>query len=161
MTKHYNPTLADTAAKRLSSKNGQFLGDEVLGPYACIDISKPDTEVIGSVAPTTTGAGTVVVTPSGKDTFLSSILLSYVKNVACDIATGSITVTCNIDGTSRTIASSAVLTLTAERDTVQVIFNEPIKLDRGATMSVSGTFTAGALSRSVQAFGFFVETTTS
>ena len=134
---------------RLSLSEGfpQVLGGTVL---PVIDMSpafhrKPFT--INS-NPVTTGAATIYTTVAGEEVYITGVQLSFVQNVTASTPTGQISVTAVIDGTTVPLASVAVLTLTAMTQSTYVQFANPIKVDVATAIILTGTFAAGAMSRS-------------
>lgn len=155
--KHYNPTLSETALKKFKSKTGDMLPafvDDKITPTVEI---VPDSENIASNS--TAATGTLSATPNitNKDLKITGIVASFSKNAACDVASGALDIRATIDGTVRNIARFAVLTLTAERDTLAISFVPALRIDRGTTIDFSGAFTAGAMARTISAFGYPVE----
>lgn len=157
--KHYNPSISEDAARIFNSKQGDFLSDEVTGPIANIQI-KPRIRVLAVASNTSSGSGTIYTTPADKDTYITGVIFSFVKNAACDTALGVAAVQTTIDNLSgRHLASLAMDTLTAERDTVSVRFDD-LKIDRNVVVQFSSkTFTAGTMLRVCTIFGYTVETT--
>jgi len=86
------------------------------------------------------------------------VLLSYSKDVTCDMSTGRVTVTCVIDGITTIIAVMSVLTLTAEHDTIVVHFKNPLRIDKNTNIKIgSVTYTAGLMSRTAVIMGYIDE----
>lgn len=158
MVKHYNNSISEDAARILNSKQGQFLGDDVQGPVAVIHIERY-ANIVRDVNSTSTGSITAYITPADKDFYLTSLCLSYSKNVTCDVATGRVPINVLVEGASRAVCAIACLTLTAESNVIFVEFKRPIKVDRNTSITCGATFTAGAMSRSIQLTGYTVETT--
>lgn len=107
-----------------------------------------------SVAQTTTGTFTIFTANADRDIFLTGVTLSYVKGATCDIGTGSIDMTATVKGVATNLLSLAVLTLTAQSDSMTLSFPTPIQVDRNTAVTVTGTFTAGALSRTACVHGY-------
>ena len=133
---------------RLSISEGfpQVLGGTVL---PVIDMSpvfhrKPFTV---NANPVSTGAVTIYTTVAGEDVYISGIQLGFVQNVTSSAATGQISVTAVIDGTTVPLVSIPVLTLTAMSENTYVQFANPIKVDVATAIVLTGTFAAGAMSR--------------
>lgn len=100
---------------------------------------------------------TMPSTTKGQEIYLTSLMLSYVKDVTCDVGTGAIVITGTTDqaGISVSLLRSSILTLTAERDTVVLTFPYPLKLKSGTDLTVTGkNFTAGSLRADATACGF-------
>lgn len=107
---------------------------------------------------TTAGSTTLVTAENSKDIFITGISVHIVKDAVCDAATGNVSFTLNIDGAARTIISLGLITLTAQQISREVIFENPIKIDRGSSITYSSTtFTAGVCLRSYQIYGYYVD----
>lgn len=156
MVKHYNTSISEDAARILNSKQGQFLGDDVTGPVAVIDIS-PYANVVRNILGTSTGTGTLYTTPTDKDFYLTSVQISVQANAACDSTFAVIR--CTIEGIIRNVIGIAKLTLTATSEAVSITFTTPVKIDRGTAIQTNNTFTAGSQTISAQITGYTVETT--
>ena len=96
---------------------------------------------------------------AGSEILLDYITFSFAKDATCDVATGSlpIAITPDSSGVSTACGGAAVLTLTADSQTFTIVFPKPIKLKPGTTITSTGTFTVGAMSRRMSA-GMFVRT---
>ena len=57
------------------------------------------------------------------------------------------TLTATIGGAVNGIIGIAVITTTAQYGTVNIVFHNPVKVDRASNINLSGTFAAGVLSR--------------
>jgi len=84
---------------------------------------------------------------TGRDVYVTAATLGYVKNVTCDIATGIISIIYVQNGASRALLSLPVLTLTADNGNITCSFPHPIKIDRNTSITMNGTFSAGAMIR--------------
>jgi hypothetical protein len=114
--------------------------------------------ILGSTNKTSTGAGTIFTTDAQRETYITSIKYSYVKSATCDVATGAVaTLTCVIDGVSKSLLSLVGLTLTAEKDTVVLNFTYPLKIDKNSIVAFgSESFTAGTLMRYCSILGYVI-----
>jgi len=138
---------------------GDQLSDEIQGPMAVIPIV-PASKFIFSTTKTTTGSSTMVTTAADKDTYITAVQLSYSKDVACDVAIGSVFVSCVVDGVTKGIIALAILTLTAESDSAAIAFQVPIKVDRNTSIIIgTNTYTAGLMSRCAVIHGYTEEVT--
>lgn len=157
--KHNNPSFAEWFSRIFNLKTSDQPSNDVL-PYITpvVEIDSP-VNFVWSGAPATTGTLTIFTTPSEKDTYITEAQLSFSKNAACDIATGHITIQAVLSGVTKDILRTAVLTLTAERDSVTASFDPPIKVDRARNVQVTGSFTAGACIRTAVVMGYTVEVT--
>lgn len=122
-------------------------------------ISNPISEtVIKSGSSSTTGGFTIYTTPSNKDFYLTSIQFHVIKDVVCNMATGSVTVLGVKEGrTAEALSRLGVITLTAQDDVVAVAFPNPIKLDRDSTISSTVSYAAGVMVRTVVLSGLLVD----
>jgi len=84
---------------------------------------------------------------TGKYVYLRSLSLTLAKDATCDVATGLFSITSTIEGVSKSLGSIAMLTLTAQSETQQFVYNPPIRIDKGASVTGTNSFTAGAMLR--------------
>lgn len=154
---HYNPSISEDTHRILNLKSGDN-NNEVADYIQPIIKIEPRCNISEGTGRTVSGTATMFTTPASKDFYLTGLLISYIKDAACDIATGAIAVTVNIDGTSKTIARLSVLTLTAQSQVVYIPFVKPLKVDKSASISMTGTFAAGNLQRDWTIHGYTVET---
>lgn len=107
-------------------------------------------------------SGSVVATlPNPGDrgeVYLTSISLGMIKDVACDIATGTVRadVVPAKYGVSKTLLSIPVITLTAQNNFITLSLPYPLKIKSGTNVTISGSYTAGVMSRTVSGTGFIV-----
>ena len=115
--------------------------------------------VIRDLTRTTSGAGTIYTTPADREFYLVGYTLSYIKDAACDSATGSqVYIVVYQDGAIRSIGTLAGITLTAQTANITQSFFQPIKVDKNSTILLSGnTFAAGNLIKSASIFGYVVD----
>lgn len=108
----------------------------------------------------TGGTGTNLTTipnPSDRaEIWLTSITASYIKDAACDVATGplSVLITPFESQVSTAIINFAVITLTAQQDSICLMLPYPIRLKPNTPLGFTGTFGAGVLQRRISATGF-------
>ena len=96
--------------------------------------------------------------PITKKTFITGIYAAFSKNAACDVASGTLNVTLTPKGkASSTVLYFPVITLTQERDNIFIQFKNPIEIEPATSMSMTGTFAAGELSRGIAVFGYQIE----
>lgn len=157
--KHYNPSLSEASKKLFASKAGDMLPnfvDDKITPT--VELRLP-VQLLGSNTLTTTGTIGATAVVTGRDQIITGICVGFVKNAACDVASGSLIVQATIGGAIRNLIQIPVLTLTAERDLVYVDFDD-LKIDTGSQINLTGTFTAGSMVRSISVYGYFAETAT-
>jgi hypothetical protein len=112
------------------------------------------SNVAANNATTATGTSAIFTTPVSHDFYLQTVSFSYTKDAANDTASGQLTVSCVINGKTILIATHAILTLTAQSNTIFCHFDN-LKLDRNSNVSIAGnTFTVGNLSRSASITGY-------
>jgi len=78
--------------------------------------------------------------------YIVSVNFSMSKNATCDVSSGSIGIMGYVSKQVM-LCGLAVLTLTAERDSISVTFAHPVRLDRNTAVTMTGSFTAGSLIR--------------
>lgn len=104
-----------------------------------------------------TVSGTSVVQPDvTKDFYLTSVSASYVKDAACDSATGAYSIGMTYSGAYQYVMHLPITTLTAQSGSVFLSFPYPIKLDRGGSIAITGTFAAGTCTRYLGVTGFYL-----
>jgi len=152
--KHNNPTISENQRRALNLKSGDFASNEV-GEVIMQTI--PITSIVNVVADrnsTTTGTGTIYLTPSDKDFYLTAIHFNVVQNAACDSDNSFLTI--SVNGTIRYIVlgtnAGVVNNVVAD-----IPFNPPVKLDRGFSMQLAGNFTAGLHRKTATIFGYTEE----
>lgn len=134
--------------------------DSIPNPVPVVNVNPKDYElnnVLGSVTSGTSGTLTIFTANATKTTVVTGLQFSFVKNAACDMATGSIFVALSVGGASKVAASLAVLTLTAQENAIAIVFKHPIIVDKGAVANISGSFAAGACIRTATIHGYEVE----
>ena len=117
------------------------------------------TDLIKSATRTTTGSGTVHSTHAVAETYITGIFLSLVKDVSADTASNDpFVLTAVINGVSTNLARVGVLTLTAQNQSIYIKFANPILVDKGTNMTITGAaFTAGSVAKSGTIYGYEVQ----
>jgi len=111
------------------------------------------TNTVRSGNSAATGTITIFTSSSIKKFYLQGFVISYEKNAACDNT--SIELVCTPLGDSaRTIADIRTITLTASREFIQVDLSTPLLLQPNTTITLTGAFTVGALTRGVTIRGY-------
>lgn len=106
---------------------------------------------------TTTGDITITI-PSNKDFYLTGLNVSFIKDATCDISTGRITVNATPkNDASKELMGLSVLTTTAQNQSLVQNFQKPILLERGSSIIMGGTYSAGLMSRYISLNGYTVE----
>lgn len=102
---------------------------------------------------TSTGASSLFVASSERDTFLTSATLSYMADATADSIFYKINITPEGKALDEVIFL-AKITTTAASDSITLSFNPPIKLERGSDVTFSHAFTVGVsvMGASVTAF---------
>lgn len=96
---------------------------------------------------TTTGTFTLHTASTTRETSLTSLQFGIAKDATCDIATGNVAFNAVINGVTTSIMRLAVLTLTAADAFNTLTFPDPILIDKGSIVTMTGTFTVGLCSR--------------
>lgn len=151
--KNLNDSIRGNAVSNLAPTQ---LSKEVM---PVIDIN-PNTNkknnIVRGASSANTGSIVGYTTPTDKDFYLTNISMSYVKNATCDIATGGYGAYVNMWGESgiQSLHQFALLTTTAQSDGISIELANPIRLQRGTNIIFDGTFTAGALMRTINVSGY-------
>lgn len=108
---------------------------------------------------TTSGDGTIFTASTSRDTYLVGYQLSAIKDATADDGAGAIaSIVTTINGVTRLISSIAGLSLTAGSGQANNDFKFPMKIDRGATVILSGaTFTVGNKQRNAVIYFYEVD----
>jgi len=160
MARHYSPTIAERLNRIFGFRSGDAIDNEVEGTYAVVPLT-PTVNIVRHNSSSSSGNISLYTTPTDKDFYLTGILLSIVKDATCDVATGTININTVINGATRRVADIAVLTTTAQSQSVVVSFPFPLKVDRNVAFTISGTFTVGNMSRTGVLQGYTEEATAS
>lgn len=101
----------------------------------------------------------VYTTPVGKDFFLVSYQVAFIKDVTNDHATGGVNLmTAVINGRTINLASAAIITLTAQNGIITVQPNIPIKIDQNTAITLGAvTIGAGVFVRQCNIQGYLVD----
>ncbi len=159
MVTHYNNSITENFYRifNLKGESAPLDVDNIIYPVIQVESR---LNIVKSINKTTSGGTTIYTTPLDKDFYLTGIHLSYVKDAACDLATGAIFVSVTIDGVLTSILQLATLITTAQAESEYLNFDKPLKLDRGTTITLgNNTFAAGACPRAGSIFGYTQETT--
>jgi hypothetical protein len=104
-----------------------------------------------------TGSVTIYTTPTNQDFFLTNIDYNIIKDAVCDQATGTLSITGYVGGILIYLIRIPIITLTAQDKSIQIEFKNPIKLDRGTTLIMGATYTAGVMNRVANIFGYVTD----
>jgi len=99
-----------------------------------------------SAVGTTSASSNTILAASESEKYVTGMMLSFVKDSTCDVASGSISISLTQEGdaSSTTILRLAVLTLTAQERALFVNLPNTIKIKKNTAISISqGTFTVG------------------
>jgi hypothetical protein len=155
--KNYNQSIAQDLNRIFDLKGEQTA--EVADFIQPVKEINPSMDWIKSGVSAATGTATLATTPSSKDTYITGVFLGVNKNAACDTATGAIAIAATINGVSTNLLRIPVITLNAENSNISQAIYPPIKIDRGTSITIGGTFAAGAMVRTYGVMGFTQETT--
>lgn len=153
--KHYNLKIIEDSRRIFKTKVADMLSSEVEPNVKPVIKIEPQLEYNNNSSSVATGTITIAM-PSGGECYLTNVNASFVKNVTCDIATGKISLQCTVNGVACVIGAFAVLTLTAERGDLNIQFEKPFRVDKGTNFLMTGTFGAGAMSRSLCLVGYII-----
>lgn len=118
-------------------------------------IFNPRYSYVGKVGTgATTASVTIYTTPTAKEFYLTSVWLSYTKDVVCDCTSVSIQV--YVDGATM-YWYLPVQSVTADSAGLSLALPFPLRLDKNSTIKVVGSFTAGAMTKTGSITGFILE----
>ena len=125
-----------------------------------IDVNPKHARILNvayGVSTSASGTSTIYTTPSDKPLYLTSIGFSYVKDAACDAATGAMTIRVTINGAALNIIVVPIITLTAQSGIYQINLPKPMLLDRNSNITMAATFAAGVMSRAGYITGYTLD----
>jgi hypothetical protein len=127
--------------------------DKIVLTYPLNDSFSDISKFTSSTA--STGVATLYTTPTTKNFYLTNVNLGFIKDAACDVASGSLHLDSSVSGSTVRILQLPILTLTAQSENRSIILTPPLKIDRGATITKSSfTFAAGSGITSCEIVGF-------
>jgi len=104
---------------------------------------KRNVNTIRGTNKATTGTTTLFTTPADRDFFLTSASLNNQSDVSADNTGISLSVIPEGKAADEILRFDKI-TLTVFQDSIALVFNPPIKLERGSAISFGSTFAAGA-----------------
>jgi hypothetical protein len=107
---------------------------DTLQPVQIVDATA-ETLIKGATA--LNGGYTLYTTPTDRDFYLTNAILAYEKDVTN--AATSISMGCVINGAAVNIIILPTIALVAEKDSISITFNRPIKLDRNTTIAIGAS----------------------
>ena len=154
--KNYNTEIIQ-AAKALFINKGDGFEEvsDVLQPV--MPIVYPGQFFTTSYWRGTTGSLTAFTARSDQDTYITGITVVMAKDATCDTADGNIRIVITCGGATLILCYIPIITLTAALYQFSIPFPNPLKMDRGTSLTFEGTFTAGKLQRCVTVTGYRTE----
>lgn len=154
-----NLDLKNAIKDSISSNTLEGLPTQLLDKVApVIDVNPHHNRISNIIIPIYSATtGTLSATTLNKKFYCTSIKYHVVANATCDVATGSIALTGQINSQTVTVIRIPVITLTAFNIINNISFNNPLVFDEASTFQLGGSFTAGVLLRAVTLYGYYVE----
>lgn len=153
--KNYNTNLVLDAKRIFVNKGDGF--DEVEDNLVPVVPIIPLGEFTNSFSRATTGTNTAFVSSSDKDTYITGIIVTLLKDATCDMGDGTVRVICTVNGGTMILCYIPIITLTAQSIVIPITFPNPIRLDRGTSFNYEGTFTVGKCIRTITVTGYVLE----
>jgi hypothetical protein len=120
-----------------------------------INIVKAQSRATTSASPIT-----LYTTPARKDFYLVGVTYTITKDAACDAATTIYGFKCYVGSLQVQLYGKYHITLTAEQESIYLVFPIPIKCDRATAISLDAiSYTAGICCRNLCIMGFVDEGT--
>lgn len=149
VVKHYQDTAGLNA---LSDFTSLSIGQNIA---PTLDLNQKYTTHAIEAYSASTGSITVYTTPTDRDYYLTSVSLGFIKSAACDVTNGALSLLVYVNSRQSAIIRIPVLTLTAQNGYIALSFPHPIKVDRGTSITILGTFTVGDYLRTATITGFY------
>jgi hypothetical protein len=124
-----------------------------------IDITPVAHRVVNigrSTATTSPSNSTIYTTPTDRDFYLTGAILTASYDATADNTFTHLQT--YVNGYLFSILEFRKISLTAFSDNTTISFPTPIKLDRGATIVLSGSFNVGSGTKGAAIFGYVVDT---
>ncbi len=153
--RHYNPSITERLFRIFRPKAGDQFSDEVSPNVVAVVPVTPVVNIVARGTSTATAAANPYQTPADKDFYLTGLQLVVTKDALCDNTQTQIAAT--INGVQIVIAEIVSQTTTAYSGQLPLVFNPPLKLDRGQNIQLFGTFAAGTMRKSVVLYGYTEE----
>jgi len=118
-------------------------------PIPVIEVSPKLTQcaVAFGAIKTSTGSSTIMNANPNQDVYIQSITYCIIKDAACDKADGSTSLTFVQNGATMFV-SIPVIALTAQSQSINITFPNPIKIDRNSAINFGNdSFAAGKFIR--------------
>jgi len=143
----------------LSTSEAKVIPNETLDKVQLTySLNKQFSSIVAAATQATTGSFSITLptVSTGGETYLTSIVASAIKDATCDVATGALQVSVTPDGSgiSTVIIRIPVITLTAQSEGYVLPLPYPLKVRNGSSVTITGTFTVGVMSRSISVTGF-------
>lgn len=149
--KAVNDLALSTATDKIPSE----ILDKVQLTY---DLNRKFSSFVVSNTSSSTGNLTVTMptVDERSEIYLTTITMDMVKDATCDVASGSLSLTLTPDrsGIATSSYRFAVLTATAQDKNFVISLPYPLRLKPNTNLVLSGSFTAGAMVRTVSLSGF-------
>jgi len=141
MVIHHNPTITQDTQRILNLKIGesQIVGNDII---PVIPITRV-CNIVRSATRTTTGSSTLITTSTDRDFYIVACQLAIAYDVNSDAT--SYTLSTTIDGVNRELLHLRKLSGATLSDvhSISISFPIPIKIDRGAQVFITQTFSLG------------------
>jgi len=158
MTRHFNPTITSRLLNMFNLKTGDQFSDELSPNVVAVIPVTPVVNLVRSQERIITGSSTIFTTELTRDTFCTGLTYTFTKNVDCDITAGAYGIQTIIDGVSVLLLRCSMVPLKAQDGVVSISFPYPIKIDRGVTVFITGSYASGLMVRSATFYGYTEET---
>lgn len=159
MAFHRNPSIANWFRRIFNFKVGDMPTSQVSDIIIPVIPVLPIANIVETGTVTNATSGTVFTTPTDKDFYLTGASLSMIKDVLSQsVSTDLRAVLRGITIFPLTIRS---ISLTIQNDSKAQIFNPPIKLDRGTTVTITNSNATAEITASATIYGYTQETISS
>lgn len=156
MTRHFNTSIVENAARILNSKQGDYLPDQVQGPVAVIPIVHC-VNIARAVNIANDASEVVWTTPSDKDFYLVAANIGVSKDATATSQVTALSVV--INGVTTNILHIPTQATTVESETTGNNYPVPVKLDRNTAITLTNTTAVSGIRATAAILGYTVETT--
>lgn len=134
-------------------KTPNELAEKIVPTFETNPLILTPMNVVAAAGSAASGTTTIYTTPSVNDFYLTNMNVAYTCNAASDNNQIFARVTPQISNAITTILKLVRETGAAGSDHAQITFNPPLLLAKNSTITLSGTFTAGTMTKECQICG--------
>ncbi len=153
---HYNTSITEDMNRILNLKGGESTTEinDVIQPVIILD---PEIVLLGSGTLTNASSQNLFNTSAFKDTYITTLQFAFIKDITS--TSTLMTISAIIKGVSVNIIRVPSITLTVHSGQVEMVFQPPLKIDRGTSVSLISNTNVANILTAASVFGYTREIT--